>query len=290
MKKLIDIPVFLVMFIFIIASAAMMCTKPANKDVENIDKAGYEKMQKYYEGVDRNLPSDIAARRGNPNQFYFTCANSWNEESIGKAQGLAAEVDIVKFRIGSATMKSWWIAITNRYTDANGDQIKDWSQFGYAADKGGLFPAYFRYRWNLTRNTGGGQAPPEIIYSGVNVPLNINTKVRFEIKNIEGSTWWAFSRNGQEVFRANLEFTSATGIFEACTESWGSPDFAPAIMTYYLDIYRTEQWSHVKTGISNQYAWGIQGKEQRPEFNQSQFVIGGNTPLPTIPAWLWGKP
>jgi len=287
MKKLLTV----IAVAFTLAS----CVKQASHQlapIENIDKVGYEKMQKYYEGVDRNLPSDVTARRGNPNQFYFTCADSWNEESKPPAKGLAAEVDVVKLRIGSATMKSWWIAITNYYTDANGNQIKDWSQFGYAADKGGIFPAYFRYRWNLTQNTGGGQAPPEIIYSGINVPLEIGTKVRFEIKNIEGTTWWAFSRSGQEVFRANLEFSSATGVFEACTESWGSPDFAPALMTSYLDLYRNGQWSHVSTGVSNQYSWGIAAHIQDEKLGPSQFVMGGNTPvLPNnVIPWLWGKP
>ncbi len=273
--------------IFVIALAS--CTKQVSNKTENIDKIGYEKMQKYYEGVDRNLPSNVAARRSNPNQFYFTCADSWNEESRPPSQGLAAEVDVVKLRLGSANMKSWWIAITNYYTDANGNQVKDWSQFGYAADKGGIFPAYFRYRWV---NNQMGQAPPEIIYSGVSVPLIANTKCRFEIKNIEGTTWWAFSRNGQEVFRADLEFSSATGIFEACTESWGASDFSPALTTSYLDLYRNGQWGHVTTGISNQYTWGIAGKQQNNSFNVSQFVMGGGTPLipANVTAWLWGKP
>lgn len=258
--------------------------------VENIDKIGNEKLQKYYEGIERNLPSDATARRGNPNQFYFTCANSWNEDVGNK--GLAAEVDIVKFRLGSATMKSYWIAGNAYYTNSEGDQIRDWSQFGYLVDKGGLLPAFFRYSWNLTKHTGGGVNSPVIVYSGANVPLVVGQRMRFEFKNIEGTTWWAFSRNNIEVFRADLEITQMDGGQEACTESWGSPDFAPAIMTYYLDIYRNSQWNHVRTGVSNQYAWGIKASLQDERLGPSQFVMGGNTPLipSNVTPWLWGKP
>jgi len=278
--------------LYIVIAVAFMvasCEKQASNKlapIENIDSIGNEKMKGYYEGADRF--SDVATRRSNPNQFYFTCANSWNDD-IGN-KGLAAEVDIVKFRVGSATMKSYWIAGNAYYINSEGDRIRDWSQFGYLVDRGGLLPAYFRYRWNLTKNTGGGVASPTIIYSGVNVPLVVGKRMRFEMKNIEGTTWWIFSRNSIEVFRADLEITQMDGGQEACTESWGSSDFSPAIMSYYLDTYKNNQWNHIKTGVSNNTSWGIQGQIQRPEFIQSQFVIGGNTPLPSEGAWLWGKP
>jgi hypothetical protein len=275
--------------VIVIASMVMFgCEKQASNKLapkENIDKLGYEKMKSYYGDIDKF--SNTVARRGNPNQFYFTCGNSWGDDLLPPSQGLAAEVDVKRLHVGSATMKSWWIAITNYYTNANGDNIKDWSQFGYAYD-GQLFPAFFRYRWNLTKGTFG-QSAPEIVYSGVNVPLVFNTKVRFEIKNIEGTNWWTFSRNGQEVFRANLEFSSFTGLHEACTESWGSPDFSPALMTYYMDWYKDGQWSHVSTGASNQMSWGINGQLQNPAFAQSQFIMGGSTPFPVNTTWLWSS-
>jgi len=278
----------------VIVCAMLMasCVKQASNKlapIENIDSIGYEKMKYYYEGTDRF--SDVAARRSNPNQFYFTCANSWNED-IGN-KGLAAEVDVVKFRVGNATMKSYWIAGNAYYINADGDQIRDWSQFGYLVDKGGLLPAYFRYRWNLTKNTGGGVSPPIIVYPvGVNVPLVVGNRMRFEMKNIEGTTWWVFSRNNIEVFRADLEITQMDGMQEACTESWGGSDFSPAIMSYYLDTYKNNQWNHIKTGVSNNTSWGIEGQVQRPDFAKSQFVMGGNTPVLSnnVIPWLWGKP
>ncbi len=273
-----ELTIICTLVILISTSLIFSCKK---EQKENIDKVGYEKMQQYYNGVERF--SNPLARRGNPNQFYFTCANSWGDDNLPASQGLAAEVDVKKLRIGNATLKSWWIAITNYYIDANGNSVRDWSQFGYACDKWSIFPAFFRYRWV---NGQLFQSPPNIIYSGVNVPLEINTKVRFEIKNV-GGTWWAFSRSGQEVFRADLEFTSFSGGHEACTESWGSPDFSPALMTYYMDWYKDGQWSHVGTGVTNNTAWGINGQFQRPEFIQSQFITGGNTPMPENTTWLW---
>ncbi len=271
-----------------VISTMVGCTKQAsNKLATNIDKAGYEKLQKYYEGVDRNLPSDVSARRGNPNQFYFTCADSWGDGSLPPSQGLAVEVDVKKLRLGSATLKSYWIAIDARYINADGDRIRDWIQFGYACDKWSIFPAFFRYRWNETKHTGGGQVPPTIVYSSVDVPLEVNTKTRFEIKNIEGTTWWTFSRGGQEAFRADLEITSFGSGHEACTESWGANDFSPALMTTYMDWYKDGQWSHVSTGVTNNLSWGINGSYQRPDFAQSQFVMGGNTPAPVNTTWLW---
>lgn len=269
----------------ILAITLFGCTKQAsNRLAYNIDKVGYEKMKSYYNGIDKF--SNTIARRGNPNQFYFTCGNSWGDDNLPPSQGLAAEVDVKRLHLGNATIKSYWIAITNYYTDADGDNMKDWSQWGYAFD-GQLFPAFFRYRWNLTRGTFG-QVAPDIIYSGINVPLDFNTKVRFEIKNIDNTNWWSFSRSGQEIFRANLEFNSFKGLHEACTESWGGGgDFSPALMTYYLDWYKDGQWSHVSTGATNQAAWGINGQVQNSSFGQSQFVMGGNTSFPVNTTWLW---
>jgi hypothetical protein len=278
-----ELSIICTLLILISVTLIFSCSKISK--TENIDKLGYEKMQTYYKDVDKF--STGSQRRVNPYQFYFTCANSWGDDNIPPSQGLAVEVDVKKLRIGSATLKSYWIAITARYINADGDLIRDWTQFGYASDKWGVFPAFFRYRWNLTKNTGGGQAPPTIIYSGVNIPLEINTTSRFEIKNIEGTTWWTFSRGGQEAFRADLEITSFNGGHEACTESWGSPDFGPALMTYYMDWYKDGQWSHVSTGVTNSTTWGINGQVQRPEFSQSQFIIGGNTSLPENTTWLW---
>jgi hypothetical protein len=275
-----ELSIICTLLILVSVTLVFSCSKSSK--TENIDKLGYEKMQQYYNGVERF--SDASARRSNPNQFYFTCANSWGDDNLPPSQGLAVEVDVKKLRLGSASLKSYWIAISNRYIDANGNSVRDWSQFGYACDKQSIFPAFFRYRWV---NGQLFQSPPTIIYSGVNVPLEINTKVRFEIKNIEGSTWWAFSRSGQEVFRADLEFSSFSDGHEACTESWGSPDFGPALMTSYMDWFKDGQWSHVSTGVTNSTTWGINGQYQRPEFSHSQFVIGGNTSLPINTTWLW---
>lgn len=264
------------------------CQKTVKKQ-ESIDKIGNEKLQSYYNGIefsDRFQTNDASSRRGNPNQFYHTCGESWGDDLIGKpSKGLAAESKVTKFQVGGATMKSWWIAANARYTDAAGNKIRDWTQFGYFVDKQGEpIPAFYRYRWV---NGSQRQAPPTIIYSGVNLPLNFGDVVRWEMKNIEGTTWWRFSRNDIEVFRADLGITEMTDNYEACTESWGSPSFSPAVMTNYLDVHRDGEWSHVPTGISNQYSWGVQGQLQRPEFIQSQFIMGGRTPLPNGTPWLW---
>jgi len=274
-----EITIICTLLILITTSLVFSCNK---EQKENIDKLGYAKMQSYYNGVDRGIGNSFQ-RRSNPNQFYFSCADSWGSGSEINNKGLAAEVDVKRLRLGNASMKSWWIAMTANYIDANGNTVKDWTQWGYACD-GQLFPGFFRYRWI---NGNMGQSPPTIVYSGLNVPLEYNTIVRFEMKNVEGTTWWAFSRNGQEVFRADLEVTEMSGHLEACTESWGGGSFSPAIMTYYMDIYKDGVWSHVPTGISNQFAWGINGQVQRPEFGKSQFVIGGNTSMPAGTPWLW---
>jgi hypothetical protein len=54
-----------------------------------------------------------------------------------------------------------------------------------------------------------------------------------------------------------------------------------------MDWYKDGQWSHVSTGVTNSTTWGINGQVQRPEFSQSQFIIGGNTSLPENTTWLW---
>jgi hypothetical protein len=285
----------------IVAIAAIVLVTSCNKQIndsivekpvfENIDKAGYDKMQSYFandttraQAMLNRLDTASLSRRGNPNQFYFTCADSWGNEFDAGTKGLAVEVDVKRLHVGNATWKSYWIALATNYIDAAGNKIRDWVQFGYAYD-GQLIAAFFRYRW---KNGALMQAPPNIIYSGLNAPLELNTKVRFEIKNIEGTTWWTFSRNGVEAFRADLEVTEYNENREACTESWGGGGtFGPALMTSYMDEYKNGNWSHIKYGASNQMSWGINGQYQRPEFTQSQFVIGGNTPMPVGTTWLW---
>jgi hypothetical protein len=233
------------------------CTKQASVQLaptfENIDSLGYEKMKSYFnkdtaraQAILNHLDSTTVSRRSNPNQFYFTCADSWGNEFDAGTKGLAVEVDVKRLHVGNATWKSYWIALATNYIDAAGNKIRDWVQFGYAYD-GQLIAAFFRYRW---KNGNLGQAPPTIIYSGLNSPLQFNTIARFEIKNIEGTTWWMFSRNGIEVFRADLEVTEYNENREACTESWGgNGGFSPALMTYYMDEYKDGLWSHIKYGV-----------------------------------------
>lgn len=267
------------LFLLLIISAG--CDKP-NTQV-NIDKEGYERMTAIKKDV---IYENNPAGRGKPNSnFFHTCADSWGDEVVG-SKGIAAQVDVLKLRLGNAKIKSWWIAFYHHYTDLEGNRIALWAQWGYAVDKFGLFPAFFVYKFV---NGTGFQFPPNINYNPVSPPLEYNTLVRFEIRNKPGTTFWECSRNGQVAFEADLGFESATGIFQACTESWGNNTFNPSLTTYYLEVFQNGEWVKIPHGIANKYSWGVQGQVQRPEFDLSQTIMGSGIDFPQ-PVWLWGTP
>ena len=237
---------------------------------KEITEDGMRRFQNDYSGDDK---------RSNPNQFYHTCARILEDQTGGQVKGIAVLVNVEKLRLGNAKIKSWWLAgryhyyTTNPNTGQSGWQT-DWVQWGYAVDKGGLFQAFYVY--HVGGVLGYGQAAPlDIIYSNEIVPLDYRTDVRFEIKNIPGTTYWSCSRNNQIVFAVDLKVEVMDGSLESCTESWGSSSFGSIVHADYFDYFIAGQWSHLWTAQIASASWGIRGRNQDSTFAISEHEFGG---------------
>lgn len=278
--------IFLIVVLFITSCKKDYSSKePITSEKSTIDdKRAYEIMKSIY--GEKNNP----AARGT-NQFYHVCAQSYIYGQEILSHGMAAEADVIKLRLGTANIKSWWIAFYYHYDTLGGTQT-DWIQWGYAVSKDfGLFPAFFVY--HISGPLGSGIASPLTInYFPNSAPLVYGTKVRFELKNRPGSTFWTCLRNGVALSEVDLHTDVAQGIYQSCTESWGDNSFPQKIHITYDDYFYNEQWNHLPIGIVQGGQWNLQGQNQIPAYQLSEHDHGGKPIANTYPRAdiLWGTP
>lgn len=227
-------------------------------------------------GVD-STNRDDAARRSNQDRIFHTCADGYQDQTAG-SEGVAASANVVKLSLQGGVIKSWWIGAFYYDTLPDGRRRKNWVQWGYAVDRGGLFQAFYVYSISPVY---GQKWPLTIINQDNSVPLAYGTRVRFEIMRVPGTTFFSFLRDGRKVFDVDLGVTSLDGTLQSCTESWGSTSYSTNVHVDYLDFYRNGVWAHLPSGNIGSLSWKLEGRVQRPEFGQSEHEFGGRYEEPS---------
>lgn len=252
-----------------------------NREIKDIpdamlsDKEAIELQMKDSLLVNRFAENQSA--RGKTVNFYHVGA-TYHRDRFGDNEvyyGMAFETVVTKFRLGGDKIKSNWIDFYYEATNPDGTISRDWVQWGYMVHKDwGLSAGFFVYTFS---NNSGGQKPVEIRYHDNPKPLKYGELTRFEIKNIPGTTWWAFSRNGSPVFDANLLATEAKGSFGCMTESWGGDNFSPQIKINYVDLLKNDgTWIHVPHAeIQQPRVWECKGQLQDNSLGTSAMLMGG---------------
>jgi len=271
------------LFILIVMTTAIFGCQSNIKQNEGVVKKQADSAEAESRGIDSTYKSNqsIAIARVNYDLFYHTCANGYADQTSG-SEGLAASVNVEKLRLGNARIKSWWIGAYYNITLPNGTVERDWVQWGYFVDRSGLDQAFYVYSISPIY---GQKWPLTIINQNPNAPaLTAGARVRFEIKHVDGTTFWSFLRDGQKIFDVDLGTTSFDGTLQSCTESWGNNTFSNILHVDYLDMYKNGVWSHLPSGNIGSIEWKLEGSRQRPEFKQSEHEFGGK--LGTISDYL----
>lgn len=273
---------FLVVSSFIIISAIMMMCSRVGKEKEEQPQIAEDvlKLRKEhaasYRIPDSAVQDSMATARRNRDLFYHTCANGYEDQTVG-SEGVAASANVTKLGLQGANIKSWWIGAFY-YKIIDGRRWKFWIQWGYAVDRGGLFQAFYVYSISPIY---GQQWPLTIINQDNSVPLSYGTRVRFEIRRnlnteeVPSNTYWSLLRDGQKVLDIDLGVTSFDGTLQSCTESWGTNSYSSIVHVDYLDTYKNGAWSHLPSGNIGSIEWRLEGRIQRPEFQPSEHEFGG---------------
>lgn len=259
---------FILLLLFVII---LISCKPRMKQNEGDVKDKADSSEAVSRGIDSTNKDDAAARRSTQDRIYHTCASGYEEHTTG-SQGVAASVNVEKLSLQGGVIKSWWIGAYYYTTLPDGRRAKEWVQWGYAVDRGGLFQAFYVYKISPIY---GQKWPLTIINQDNTVPLAYNTRVRFEILRVPNSTYWSFLRDGKKVFDVDLGVTSLDGKLQSCTESWGNPSFSNKLHVDYLNYYRDDAWKNLPSGNISSASWLLVGRVQRPEFNPSEHEFGG---------------
>lgn len=294
MKKIINIPLFTFMAVFIVAALFLtLCKKKTDIPIQEVI-SNSQGIKKYGEAVDeRKSSSFLNARVAN----FFHCGATGripnSELVIGESfhfrnyNGVAMAVNVERLRVGNSKIKSCWIAFYYHVTMPDGTIEQRWIQWGYAIHKQwGLIPAFYVYRINPTYVL----APLTINYINNNVPLSFGkTPVRFEIRNKPGTTFWICSRDGQDVLEVDLLTNIADDRLQVMTESWGDDTFSPVLNIKYMEALKNGAWNKIQIGIVDGYKpWNIEGQNQIPILGISEFNMGGL--VKDLNAYnLWGQ-
>lgn len=269
-------------FLFLIAILFFISCKKENKPVENeaIEPAhllptlkNSDAIAKYGEIVRENYrpPGERDISASKIMQYYHVGATTYH--SYANAKGLAAETHVLKLRMGPSKIKSFWIAFYYPAIMPDGTTEVHWVQWGYAVHKDwGLMSAL--YVFSITK---GGYAPIDVRFINDHADLKYDSKnkVRFEIVNITGTTWWQFKRNGLVITEVDLR-TQTASTSQVMTESNGAPDFGTVLNVSYYQVMNGDTWENVPNGYSTaSNEWNIQGRNQISTFNLSQFTMGG---------------
>jgi hypothetical protein len=223
--------------------------------------------------------------------FVHVAAESqWPAFTIPNYKGAAFEVTVQELKLQGDYTKSCWIAISGK--TSTGRTI--WAQWGWFNLDRGVEQAF--QVWDLDTRS---MVSVDFVNSGLNVPLNAGEVVRFEIVNIEGTTWWEFKRNGLVVFKADLLFDTAGNFpievgsknkIEVATESRGGDSFSPELHVNYVEYYKDGVWSIVPSGRANVSVIGSNGRTGwwniRSGVNPSEFYIGGRGQV-VIGSLIW---
>lgn len=231
------------------------------------------------------LPEEIAtAKPGAWEQFSHVGVVGGASTEIGvpgaveNLKGIAFEVDVKKLKLGGGVTKSVWQRFNYRIF-VDGIWRTRWVQFGYFVDRFGLGRGFFVY----DRTFGDAQIPPTIEYVN-EVELQVGSVSRFEMKNIEGTTWWNVLINGVIVFKADLGTEVGSnfppeagsrnnvGVF---TESRGVFTFNDVLEIYNIEYFKDGRWDKVPYGRTSGEGWNI------TPIGEAHFLIGGRGYVPS---------
>jgi hypothetical protein len=232
----------------------------------------------------RELPDEeeIQTARWQTRELFIhvSAKSTWGgfDSPMDNHKGAAYEVGVEELKMQGAYTKSCWIAIRGKTPEGR----RVWAQWGWFNLDRGIEQAF--QVWDLDSRS----LIPVEIRNRASVPLEVGVYTRFEIINVEGTTWWQLKRNGLVVFEANLGFETASNfpsqissnnVIEVATESRGGDSFSPELHVRYVEYYKDGVWNkvpHARASVSVQGArtevnwWNV-----RPGSNLSEFYIGG---------------
>lgn len=194
-------------------------------------------------------------------------------------KGVAFEVDVKKLKLNGGVTKSCWTAFNYRVF-VDGIWRRRWVQWGYFVDRFGLDRGFFVY----DRTFSDGVVSPPIEYVNRDEQPQAGNIARFEIKNIEGSTWWAISINNIVLFNADLgtevgsNFPPEAGSLnntEIFTEARGTSTYNDVLEVYTMEVFKDGQWVKIPQARTSGQGWNIEG------LGIAHFKIGGRGGVPS---------
>lgn len=212
------------------------------------------------------------------NQFWYTGVHCIG--GISGDKGVGADIDVVKLTGGNYIMKSVWVAMY--FTGQNGHSL--WTQWGYALNKD-LGYINILTTWDFTAGTTQIYPTTTLINSGV--PFVFGAKTTFRIANVNGGNLWRYSRNGVDIYEADLTASSMNSLELQIELQNGSPNTKwPLINVKNISTLKGDYttWalcgdgafqgnSNITTGLS---IYGLAGHHQNAALANAELNLGGS--------------
>lgn len=221
--------------------------------------------------------------QGSQTTFWYT----GNTSSMGD-KGMSANADVVKFKVGNQTMKSWWIAFY--FTDTAGKS--KWTQWGYGTHKS-LGNITIISTWEFPPSGYQVQISPPTTHLNT-VPLNYGGRSTFSIYNVDGTTKWRYARDGIDIEEVDLEATSMSGKTQVMIETQASsPGSFNLINVKNISSLTNGVWTNAAsgqpegTGINGTFVYPIEGQNQNPALSKAEINMGGSVSTAPYFSYLW---